>query len=256
MTKRYTSLSFLFSICFLLFGKPGYTQEIITESPQLKHLTFNENDGLLIDRMNSMIFDTNNWLWLSGINSTNSDYKLRKTKINIQRFNGEAFYNVSLPEESLNNSDFVFLKKRTDNLFYVNFIKKKGEPNLYLLNPSTLDFQKIKIPKQNSLENEVVNLFPYNNYYFVFVNNKNSTSLYKLSDDLKFTYLSTFSKMKGLFRFNFKKMEDSFSVGFTHTETITINTKGILLTNRSTEEIHHSNNTVSFEDKKGNVVTQ
>ena len=130
LKKRYTSLSFLFAICFLLFGKSSYAQEIIIESPQLRHLIFDEKDGLLIDRMNSMVFDTNNWLWLSGINTTKSDYKLGKTKINIQRFNGEAFYNVSLPEESLNHSDFVFIKKRTDNLFYVNFIKKSGKPNL------------------------------------------------------------------------------------------------------------------------------
>ena len=102
MTKRYSSLSFLFAICFLLFGKSSYAQEIITETPQLRHLIFDKKDGLLIDQMNSMVFDTNNWLWLSGINSSNSDYKLRKTKIIIQRFNGKAFYNVSLPEESLN----------------------------------------------------------------------------------------------------------------------------------------------------------
>lgn len=51
-------------------------------------------------------------------------------------------------------------------------------------------------------------------------------------------------------------MEGYFSVGFIQMETITINTKGVLLKNCSTKEIYHNANTVSFEDGKGNFVTQ
>ena len=71
-----------------------------------------------------MEFDDDGWLWLSGISYESRNYKLGAKNLIILRFNGQIFYEVSIPEKIIEGASNLTMQKSFDNSFYIKIEAK------------------------------------------------------------------------------------------------------------------------------------
>lgn len=139
---------------------------------------YTSEDGFEVFNVNSMVFDDLGWLWVSGTNLNANNSFLNYQPI-IQRFDGQSFYTLKIPDfkEAINPD--IQLIKRNDGQLYVHY-SSKNKSKLYLVNPEDLVFKEIELPEKISYE--ALFLFIYKDFAFVYVRNGIDTKVFKLSE--------------------------------------------------------------------------
>ncbi len=102
---------------------------------------FTQQDGLEIDNVNTLEFDQNGFLWLGGgPNLSRSKLIANTNPTLLQRFNGNSFHTIPLPNQQSNH--ITDLYKRNDGQFYI-----VTNNSLYLFNPISTEFTPVKVPE-------------------------------------------------------------------------------------------------------------
>ena len=156
-----------------------------TNSYRLK--TFGVAEGFKVHSALSMVFDDSGWLWISGGSLELSNSGINSRNAIIQRYDGNSFYTVPLPDISKGAPSRIALDKRQDGLLYALF-EWVGQSRLFILDPDTFEFEEIELPV--SMANGEIDLFEYHEDFLVFMNDFTDSYLYKLDDSLKFSLLS------------------------------------------------------------------
>ncbi|GAB5522889.1 MAG: hypothetical protein Roseis2KO_07610 [Roseivirga sp.] len=109
--------------------------------------TFRFREGLDIGYIQSIEFDEEGWIWLSGLESETGANDFLNKGVKLQRFDGLSFHNVPLP--SVPETSFVhcMIEKREDGLFFIRIASKTRE-YLYLFDPMTFALEEIKMPDE------------------------------------------------------------------------------------------------------------
>ncbi len=187
---------YFLSVLFISLSLPFlFAQQL--NHPPISNVTYNKSDGFLLDHTYSMEFDENNWLWISGTTAEAENFKLGNVVGIIQRFNGNAFYNVELPDPSLKNSTAIYLIKKSDNKLIVRF-EKGLISKLYLLDTETIEFTPIPVP-DDTLKNHMLKIFKLkSNHFLCLFTNSNRISFYILNEQLEFSYLNETNQLDDL----------------------------------------------------------
>ncbi|WP_353779573.1 hypothetical protein [Winogradskyella sp. 3972H.M.0a.05] len=170
-------------ICFLTVGVVS-AQSISTKKSDYFHITLGEKDGYNIDQLSSMVFDDDGWLWLSGVSTESRNYKLDNRNLIIQRFNGEAFYNVEIPDLVLEGTTDLVLHKASNNSFYVK-LESQSTAKLFKLDAGSLLFSEIKLPDLDN--NSIYEIWNIQDKFLFIQQDPNGNLMYYLNQDDTFT---------------------------------------------------------------------
>lgn len=183
---------------FLLFLLLFYTPKINAQeqSPINSIKEFGFDDGLLPYDINSMVFDEDNWLWISGKTLNSESKQLSSASLVLQRFDGNQFYNVELPNESLLNYHHLRLEKFGDDNLLALFSKDYNF-KLYSINTKTLKFTEIEgFNKLKINKNRTVNLLKWDNDFLLIGTTGNVSDFYKLDNSQTISKLTTYTSEK------------------------------------------------------------
>ena len=180
---------YLKRICFLwlllvatsLFGQNNNDKDILS----VQH--FDLQDGLEVGDLQSLVFDKEGWLWISGLESDLGASTFLQNTPKLQWFDGYNFHSVAIPVDEKFSPRVVNLYKRTDGLFYLSLISNDSD-RLFLFDPSNLDFQSIPLPAV-AHRVDISNMFVQNENAFVVLDAAEETYLYRLNSDLSFEKL-------------------------------------------------------------------
>ena len=180
-------------LIFLFFSKLNYAQTFSGGSLKFESKTFTAKQGFNIYKTHSILFDDDNYLWISGTSPNISGFQFDTRRDLIQRFNGTSFDDIPLPDTGFISKQDIFLTKRNDGLIYVKFLKNQ-DSRLYLLDPKTLIFKEIEIPRTDKNEKHEISLFNQKGIIYLIDKTDNFTNVFQLSDSLE---LSLISKIEG-----------------------------------------------------------
>lgn len=107
--------------------------------------TFRFRDGLDVGFIQSLEFDEEGWLWLTGLESESGSNDFLNKGIKMQRFDGLSFHTVALPEVEENSFIDCRIFKRSDGLFYIKYSGQKSD-YLFLFDPLNFGFTRIEVP--------------------------------------------------------------------------------------------------------------
>ncbi len=178
-------------ILYLLFF---LSASIFGQSQKLYKKTYTKQDGLELSLVNTMCIDNDGFLWLGGTNFDVRTIVLNNKKLFLQRFNGVSFHNIPLPvlEHPINKVGQIF--KRNDGQFYIKAVTEIGHV-LYLFNPFTSEFKRIKTGKDINDQVQLSHLFKYNLKDYVITQVNQTITLNIIQEDLKllplFSYTDT-----------------------------------------------------------------
>ncbi|WP_268124575.1 ATP-binding protein [Roseivirga pacifica] len=148
---------------------------------------FDVQDGLEVGDLQSLVFDKEGWLWISGLESDLGASTFLQNTPKLQWFDGYNFHTVAIPVDEKFSPRVVNLYKRTDGLFYLSLISNDSD-RLFLFDPSNLDFQSIPLPAVADRV-DISNMFVQNENAFVVLDAAEETYLYRLNSDLSFEKL-------------------------------------------------------------------
>lgn len=179
---------------FLFIGSttPAFAQNR-TSNDILDTQTFRFRDGLDVGFIQSLEFDDEGWLWISGLESESGSNDFLNKGIKLQRFDGLSFHTVALPKVSETSFVSCELFKRKDGLFYVMY-DGEDEDYLFLFDPLSFGFTNIELPDVTNIT-EISGIFPSNESTFLTIDYGADTYLYELDDDLNISKL--FSIQRG-----------------------------------------------------------
>ncbi|MDY0781032.1 sensor histidine kinase [Tenacibaculum sp. IB213877] len=158
-------------------------EQLASKNPKIEYKNFDIQKGFEVYSASSMEFDDLGWLWVSGSNLQLAKGKIYERTGIIQRYDGNRFYTVEIPNFP-ETPNLISLVKRLDGQFYVifHFFNKNL---LFLINPKTLVFKEIKLPFSKEYQN--IFLFPYKDYFLTYAREKTEIQLFRLDNNLKFT---------------------------------------------------------------------
>jgi signal transduction histidine kinase len=160
---------------------------------KLYHKTFTKEDGLEIDIIKAMAFDDDGFLWLGGENLDIRTIILSDKKLVIQRFNGETFHSIPLPEfhEKLIRIDRMY--KRHDGKFYIQAIFSTGQ-KLLLFDPYAISFTTVLEAGLSKDLKTISHVFSYKGDVIVMTQEGDSILMNRINDDLTTTLLFSFQQ--------------------------------------------------------------
>ncbi|MCO6360989.1 ATP-binding protein [Roseivirga pacifica] len=164
-----------------LFGQNNNDKDILS----IQH--FDVQDGLEVGDLQSLVFDKEGWLWISGLESDLGASTFLQNTPKLQWFDGYNFHTVAIPVDEKLSPRVVSLYKRTDGLFYLSLISNDSD-RLFLFDPSNLEFQSIPLPAV-AHRVDISNMFVQNENAFVVLDAAEDTYLYRLNSDLSFEKL-------------------------------------------------------------------
>ena len=150
--RLFLLILFLGSICL---GQSGKTI----------HKVFTKSDGLELDRIQTMAFDNDGFLWLGGENLDIRTIILSEKKLAIQRFDGSGFHSVPLPELEQPITRVEMLYKRKDGKFYL--LVHSQDAALLLFDPVTTTFEIIDLNLDPGLSSSNSGIFNYKNSDYI-----------------------------------------------------------------------------------------
>ena len=185
MKKHVLYIAFI----FLFFSKLSYAQTFSSDSLKFESKTFTAKQGFNIYDTYSILFDDDDYLWISGKSPNVSGFQFESRGDLIQRFNGTSFDNIPLPDTGFISNQDIFLTKRSDGLIYVKFLKNQ-DSKLYLLDPKTLNYKEVEIPRTDENEKHSVTLFNQKGIIYLVDETDTSTNIFQLSDSLELSLIS------------------------------------------------------------------
>ncbi len=121
------------------------TAQIVEETEAVSHEVFGRERGLKIGNIQSMVFDDQGWLWLSGIESRFTGNVFVDQKLLLQRFDGEMFIDVPLPSAFHDRFYSIEMVRRHEKRLYIS--AKNGKEKIwYTFDPSALTFKAFHPP--------------------------------------------------------------------------------------------------------------
>lgn len=133
-----------------------YGQNSSQNLPDYQHLKFDKSDGYYIDEVNSIQFDEDGWVWMSGIKYESQNYELGTQIPIILKFDGKNFYEIPLPNDISKNLNDLNLLKADKNSFFLK-VHQNNSSSLLKLNTKTFDFENITLPNTNKFEIKKLN---------------------------------------------------------------------------------------------------
>ncbi len=166
-------LLFLFLFSILSFG----------QSNKLFKKTFTKQDGLELHLVTTMCIDNDGFLWLGGTNNDVRTIILNNQQLFLQRFNGKSFHNIALPilDEPINKIGQIY--KRNDGKFYIKAVTAIGHI-LYLFDPITTVFTRIKTGKSIKDQVQLSNVFTYQEKDYILTQTGAKTTINSIGNDL------------------------------------------------------------------------
>ncbi len=146
--------------------------------------TFRFRDGLDVGFIQSIEFDDEGWLWISGLESETGSSDFLNKGIKLQRFDGLSFHDVKLPAVPETSFVSCLIEKRKDGFFYIRY-GTKGRDYLYLFNPMTFTLQEVKLPDEDTFTH-ISNMTLDGNTAYMALDYGVNTYLYSLDSALQF----------------------------------------------------------------------
>lgn len=154
-----------------------------SQSRKLYKKTYTKHDGLEIDLVNTMCFDDEGFLWLGGTNFDVRAIISNNKRQFLQRFNGQSFDNIYLPELEETYIKVGQIYRRNDGKFYVKAVTTIGHI-LYLFDPYSSEFKRIKTGKNISDQVQLSHIFKYNLKDYVLTQIDQKITLSVINNDL------------------------------------------------------------------------
>jgi len=183
------------SILYVLFF---YTIVSFSQSNTLFQKTYTTQDGLEIDHITALCFDDDAFLWLGGSNLDNRAIVASTKKMALQRFDGNTFHSISLPEYDNSIKKIHQIYKRKDGKLYVVCKLTKGF-TLLLLDPVTTEFEQVNFKGFGLLSEGMSNIFSYENKDYLLLQKDRTISLRLLNSDLSSKELFSFTSTENRF---------------------------------------------------------
>ncbi len=241
MKKQLRICIFIFHI--LLYVLSAYAQD----TPQ-SHKIYDSKDGFLVENINTMLFDNDGWLWISGHRSTPDEFKTRSSVSILQRYNGNSFHTIDLP--NIQPFSNAVIKKRQDGKIYVHIQdqQKNKQSQLFLLDPKSLAIKEVKIPKEDFeiKDSYEFTLYPYMDDFILFINTNKHSYIYKLHPDLTISLLNEIPNKKDVLVSQFMGFDDHFIINDDRSGVHTFDTEGNLISSLDADHLGIDKNRVDY----------
>ena len=161
------------------------------------HRIYTDKEGLELDRINTMVFDNDGFLWLGG--RDNDIRKIIQTdkRLSIQRFNGNTFHNFPIPETNSTMVSVDHFFKRSDGKLYIKAVSDK--PELFLFDPVSTAFEEIEIALDNVDAVAVSRVFEHKDTNYLLLQYDRRVHLSVIHDDLSIKSLFSFTSNENKF---------------------------------------------------------
>ncbi|WP_148869873.1 sensor histidine kinase [Tenacibaculum adriaticum] len=240
------NLLFFFFIVYF-YTIDSTTQQLVSSDTSVEYKKFDIHKGFGVYSVSFMEFDNLGWLWVSGSNLELIDGKIHERSAIIQRYDGNRFYTVPLPNFSGSPPNFIKLYKRLDGQFYAVLIWQNKE-KIFLLNPETLVFKEVILP--SSKENKDICLFSYKDFFMVYVRHNTEIKLFQLNKNLKLTEYPTPITLQKENTYpifsNFIGFEDHFILSESRSGVYIYNDNGTLLKKLTLSDLGLTNKDPNF----------
>ena len=173
----------------------------------VSYRAFGEKEGFEVNRVDAMLFDDSGWLWIAGQSLRIVNHQINNRELILQRYDGNRFYTIDLPNLKSKEFTSLLLVKRNDGKFYVLF-DSDTKAEVFLFDPNTLVFNRIDADVFDDAVK--ISIFPHKESHMVFITNAASTKLFRLDKDLTFTFLSDIETSSNPMFTNFIDFDDSF----------------------------------------------
>ncbi|MEM6685436.1 MAG: sensor histidine kinase [Bacteroidota bacterium] len=158
------------------------------QTGKIFHETFTKQDGLALDQINAMAFDDDGFLWLGGSRQDSRMIIGERKKLALQRFNGQSFHSIPLPDFEDPIIEVAQLHKRNDGQFYV-LIRFAKHSKLILFNPVTTKFEKINFPDAIT---KISSVYSFQNKHYMLTQKEKIITLQHITDDLQIAPIFSF----------------------------------------------------------------
>lgn len=169
-----------------------------SQSNKLYQKTYTKQDGLEIDNIHALCFDTDGFLWLGGSNLDDRTIIASDKKLALQRFNGHSFHNIELPKYDNAIEVIQHLYKRKDGKLYVVAKLREGFA-LLLLDPISSTFKQVKFEGHDFYLDGLSGIFSYQNEDYILIQKDRNVSFRKLNMDLTSVEIFNFTSSKNKF---------------------------------------------------------
>jgi len=183
------------SILYVLFF---YTIVSFSQSNTLFQKTYTTQDGLEIDIVSALCFDDDSFLWLGGSNLDNRAIVADNKEMALQRFNGNTFHSIPLPEYDNSIKKVSQIYKRKDGKLYV-VCKLTRAYTLLRFDPFTTEFKQVDFEGFGLLSEGMSNIFSYENKDYLLLQKGRTISLRLLNSDLSSKELFSFTSTENRF---------------------------------------------------------
>ncbi|QIE59582.1 sensor histidine kinase [Rasiella rasia] len=164
----------------MLFLLCAYT--MVSQEREVLVKTFDKEDGIALDAISDVIFDTDGFLWLCGNILATREIIAGDKTIALQRFNGKTFHSIPIPE-IYGVTDVLKFYMRADG----NFILLTDN-GLLFFNPLTTAFSKIELNADS-----ISRIFLIEGNEYVLVQKDRDLTLLQLHTNLSTTALFSFT---------------------------------------------------------------
>ena len=164
-------------VLWISLAAPILAQKTATKYPNYTHLRLEKSDGYKLDQVNAMLFDEEGWLWMSGIRNVAQNFTLGERDLLIQRFNGQTFYDIAIPDEVIHDATNITLQKFLDGSFLVK-VGAKEKSRLYRLDPRRITFEEIPLPNTTATKSPKFELFILEGRVLLVQENSQGNELY------------------------------------------------------------------------------
>lgn len=176
-------------ICMIFFGiitivEYSSLAQVRSDTDILDIQTFRFRDGLDVGFIQSIEFDDEGWLWISGLESETGSSDFLNKGIKLQRFDGLSFHDVELPVVSESSFVHCLIEKREDGLFYIRY-GSKGRDFLYLFDAMTFSLQEVRLPDEETFTH-ISNMTMEGNTAYMALDYGENTYLYSMDSSLQF----------------------------------------------------------------------
>jgi signal transduction histidine kinase len=180
------------SIVYLLFL---FVITSYSQTNEFYKKTYTKQDGLELDLVTTMCIDNDGFLWLGGTNLDVRTIIINNKQLFLQRFNGKSFDNIPLPvlKEPVNKIGQIH--KRNDGKFYIKAVTDIGHI-LYLFDPVTTTFKRIKTGKTINDQVQLSHLFKYNYKDYILTQTDSEITVNTIQENLKLLPVFSFSSLK------------------------------------------------------------
>ncbi|WP_034057964.1 sensor histidine kinase [Lacinutrix jangbogonensis] len=177
------------SILYLLFI---FSLASFAQSNKLYQKTYTKQDGIEMDRIYTLCYDNDGFLWLGGSNYDDRTIIISEKKLALQRFNGNSFHSINLPDFENAIEQVQQLYKRKDGKFYVSTKLTKGY-GLLLFDPFTSKYETLNFGGLDFNLDGLSKIFSYKNEDYLLIQKGTKVSIKKLAIDLSSTQLFSFT---------------------------------------------------------------